>query len=81
MERATKLFVLGWACAALAAQLWLLRSAWPGLTTAAPVLFVGAAGVTAFDRRAATWVAGPLALSCAGLCAVAICQGTVVFFS
>jgi len=36
MERATKLFLIGWACAAIAAAAWLLRG-WRGL----PMLTLG----------------------------------------
>ena len=50
MERATKLLVIGWACAALAADVWLSR-AWSGMPLATTLLFATAAGLTAFDRR------------------------------
>jgi hypothetical protein len=51
MERATKLLVIGWACAALAADVWLSR-AWPGMPVATTLLFGVSAALTAFDRRA-----------------------------
>ena len=51
MERATKLFLIGWACAAIAAEAWLLRG-WRGL----PMLTLGALAAGAllaiWDRRA-----------------------------
>jgi hypothetical protein len=51
MERATKLFLIGWAFVAIAAEAWLLRS-WRGL----PILTLGAFAVGAllamWDRRA-----------------------------
>jgi hypothetical protein len=51
MERVTKLFVVGWACAALAAQVWLLRGAWPGLWFLAIAAFTAAAALNAFNAR------------------------------
>jgi hypothetical protein len=50
MERATKLLVVAWAAAALAAELWLLRG-W-GLTWLAAGAFGGALILVAIDRRA-----------------------------
>jgi hypothetical protein len=52
MERASKLFIIGWTCVALAADVWLLRGSWPGLRAIAPLVFALAAAVTALDRRA-----------------------------
>jgi hypothetical protein len=52
MERASKLFVLGWTCAALAGDVWLLRGGWPGLPVFALIAFGAAAILTAIDRRA-----------------------------
>jgi hypothetical protein len=51
MERATKLLVIGWACAALAADVW-LSLAWSGMPVTTTLLFAAAAALTAFDRRA-----------------------------
>ena len=49
LERATKLLVLAWAVAAVAAQVWLLRG-WR-LATWAEVAFVAGLAVAAYDRR------------------------------
>jgi hypothetical protein len=51
MERATKLFLIFWACAALAVDVWLSR-AWIGMPVATALLFTIAAVLAAFDRRA-----------------------------
>ncbi len=56
MERATKLIVVLWACLAVAAELWLVRSAWPGAVPLTILAFGAAAGATAFDRRAVSAV-------------------------
>ena len=55
MDRATKLFVVGWACTALAAEIWLLGGGWrfPLFALSA---FTLAAVLTAFDRRAISFV-------------------------
>ena len=50
MDRATKLIVLGWACTALAAEIWLLGGA--RLPVVALSAFMLAAVLTALDRRA-----------------------------
>jgi O-antigen ligase len=50
MERATKLFVVGWACAALAAEIRLLGGAW--LPLSALSAFTLTAVLTTLDRRA-----------------------------
>lgn len=55
-ERATKLFVVIWACLAVATQVWLLRRAWPGLPVLAVLAFGGAAAVAWFDRRTVAFV-------------------------
>ena len=51
MDRATKFIVVGWACTALAAEIWLLGGAWrlPLFSVSA---FALAAVLTTFDRRA-----------------------------
>ncbi|MQA30414.1 MAG: hypothetical protein GEU82_11355 [Luteitalea sp.] len=51
MDRATKLFVVGWACAALGAQLWLLRGGWPSIAWLGFGCFAAAGLATALDRR------------------------------
>ena len=56
MERATKLVVLIWACAALAANVWLLRGGWPALPLIALVAFTAAAALASLDRRAVALV-------------------------
>lgn len=55
MDRATKLIVVGWACAALAAEVWLLRGAW-WLPLFAFSAFALAAVFAAVDRRAIAFV-------------------------
>ena len=52
MDRATKLIVVVWACAALCAQVWLLQGIWPRIEWLALGLVTLAAVATAFDRRA-----------------------------
>ena len=52
MDRATKLFVTLWACAAMAAQLWLVPALWPGYRTYAVVAFAAASALTSVNRRA-----------------------------
>ncbi len=54
MDRATKLIVVGWACTALAAEIWLLGG-WR-LPLFALSAFTLAAVLTAFDRRAIAFV-------------------------
>jgi hypothetical protein len=51
MNRATKLLVAVWACAAIATDIWLVPSLWPGFKTDAVVAFVLAAALTAINRR------------------------------
>src|SRR5260221_12387723 len=51
MERATKLFLIGWACAAIAAEAWLLRG-WRGLPMLTLGVFAAAALLAMWDRRA-----------------------------
>jgi hypothetical protein len=55
MDRATKLIVVGWACTALAAEIWLLGGGWR-LPLFALSAFTLAAIVTVFDRRAIAFV-------------------------
>jgi len=55
MDRATKLIVVGWACTALAAEIWLLGGGWR-LPLFALSVFTLAAVVTVFDRRAIAFV-------------------------
>jgi hypothetical protein len=50
-ERATKLFVVLWACLAVAAQAWLLRGSWPALPALVFLVLAGAAALALFDRR------------------------------
>jgi hypothetical protein len=50
MDRATKLIVVGWACMALAAEVWLFGGAW--LPPLAVTGFALSAVLTALDRRA-----------------------------
>src|SRR5216684_2936987 len=51
MERATKLFLIGWACAAIAAEAWLLRG-WRGLPVLTLGAFAAGALLAMWDRRA-----------------------------
>src|ERR1700682_4095980 len=51
MNRATKLFLIGWACAAIAAEAWLLRG-WRGLPMLTFGAFAAAALLAMWDRRA-----------------------------
>lgn len=52
MERASKLVVVGWACAALAVETVMVGRAWGALPELALGAFIAAAVLTAFDRRA-----------------------------
>jgi hypothetical protein len=52
MERATKLFVALWTCAALAAVVFFIRPGWAALPELAVLSFTVAAIATALDRRA-----------------------------
>lgn len=57
MERTTKLVVVGWTCAALAAQVWLSRNwGWPALPAVAIGCFVTALALAAWDRRSVALV-------------------------
>ena len=51
MDRTTKLLVALWACAAIAAQIWLVPSLWPGFKIHAIAAFVIAAALTTVNRR------------------------------
>lgn len=51
MDRATKLLVVGWACAALFAQAWLLQSS-GALPQVAAAVFLASFALTAWDERA-----------------------------
>jgi hypothetical protein len=51
MERTTKIFLIGWACAAIAAEAWLLRS-WRGLPVLTLGAFAAGALLAMWDRRA-----------------------------
>src|SRR5713226_3784972 len=55
MERATKLFLIGWACAAIAAEAWLLRG-WRGLPMLTLGAFAAGALLAIWDRRAVSIV-------------------------
>lgn len=57
VERGTKLVVVGWTCAALAAQVWLSRDwGWPALPAMAIGCFVTAFALAAWDRRSVALV-------------------------
>jgi hypothetical protein len=51
MERATKLLVLAWVLAALAAKAWLMAGDWPALPALVALFTLGAAALVAIDRR------------------------------
>jgi hypothetical protein len=51
MERATKVALIAWALAAVAAEAWLLRG-WPRLPALTVAAFAGGALLTRVDRRA-----------------------------
>jgi O-antigen ligase len=52
MDRLTKLVVVAWAVAALAAEIWIWRGAWRALPEIALASFIVAALLAAIDRRA-----------------------------
>jgi O-antigen ligase len=52
MERATKVFLIGWACAAIAVEAWLLRGGWRGLPMLTLGAFAAGALLAMWDRRA-----------------------------
>ena len=52
MERATKLIVFGWACAALALEVHLVARGWGELQTIVLCAFIGAAVLSACSRKA-----------------------------
>src|ERR1700676_1013441 len=56
MERATKTIVVCWACAALAADVWLLARDWPALLSIAGVVFAAAAVLSFANPRTAAMV-------------------------
>ena len=56
MERATKILVFGWACTALAFDVWLVARGWGALTPLAAGAFCIAAICSAFDERIAAVV-------------------------
>jgi len=51
MDRATKLVVALWACAAIAVHIWLVPSLWPGFKISIVAAFFVAAALTTWSRR------------------------------
>jgi hypothetical protein len=51
MERATKLFLIGWACAAIALEAWLLRGGWRSLPMLTLAAFAAGVLLALWDRR------------------------------
>lgn len=56
MDRLTKIVVLGWTSAALALEIWLLSSGWPGLPLLTLIVAAAMIGLGAFQRRAVALV-------------------------